>query len=82
MGFDIMSFIFWGLPTILLIFFIVSLCLYISAKRKNKAVPDSFSVQQIRTRKILLIVSAVITGIFILIEVGFIALLAMAVANM
>lgn len=69
-------------PAAAIAFFIVSLCLYISARRKNKAQPGSISLQTLNTRKIMLIISSVIFGVLALVVIGFIALMFMAVAFM
>ncbi|MBQ8232760.1 MAG: hypothetical protein IJZ34_12660 [Lachnospiraceae bacterium] len=76
------QYIFYGLPIIALLFFIISLCRYISAKRKNKAMPNSYSTEEIKKRKLLLIVSSVIAGVFIMVVVSLIVLLFMAAAYM
>ena len=74
--------LFFAIPIILIAMFVTSLCLYISAKRKNKAVPGTFPDNVVRKRRIMFIASSVISGVFTLIVVGFIALLFMAVAYM
>lgn len=66
----------------LLVWFVVSLCLFISAKRQNKANPDAVSKSSLITRTVMLIISSVFLGILILVVIGFIALMYMALAYM
>ena len=74
--------LFFAIPTILIVLFGFSLYRYISAKKQNKVVPGTFSDDEIRKRKIWLIVSAIIAGALAVVVIGFIALLFMAVAFM
>jgi len=74
--------LYYLIPISALVFFAVSLILYIKARRKNKRIPGSYSASQLKTRLILLIVSAVIFGIMALVVVAFFLLLLMAVAFM
>lgn len=70
------------IPSAALIFFAWSLVSFIIAKRKNRQVPGAYTDEQIRTRKICLIVSSVIAGIMAAVIIGFMCLLFMAVAFM
>ena len=76
------QYIFYGLPVLALVFFVISLWRFISAKRKNKIQPGSFPVEEIKRRKRLLVISSVIAGFFVVVIVGLIALLYTAVAFM
>ena len=60
------------------------LCLYrfVSAKKKNKKAPGTFSDDEIKFRKISMIILSVILGFFVLIVLGLIILLNLAVAYM
>lgn len=60
------------------------LCLYhfVSAKKKNKKAPGTFSDDDIKSRKISMIILSVIFGFFVLIVIGLIILLNLAVAYM
>ncbi|MBQ4036491.1 MAG: hypothetical protein IJC84_00015 [Clostridia bacterium] len=60
------------------------LCLYrfVSAKKKNKKAPGTFSDDDIKSRKISMIILSVILGFFVLIVIGLIILLNLAVAYM
>lgn len=75
-------FLLFGILLISLVFFIISLCLYISAKVHYKRDPDSVKPGMLKTRKILLIVASVIWVVVTLIFVGILAMLYMAVAYM
>lgn len=66
--------VFFGVPAAMLIWFMVSLILMLKTPKEN--------TEKRRRRKIMTIVSGVIAGILVLVIGGFIALLALAVANM
>ena len=76
------QFLYFAIPVAAILFFIVSLCLFLSARKQNKLQPSSVSDQALRKRKIMLIVSSVIAGVLAAIVIAFIALLYMAVAFM
>lgn len=74
----LIQFLFWAIPLGAIAFFIVSLILYLRAKRQ----PDSVSGEKLKTRKFLLVVSSVIAGVLAAVVIGFIALMFLAVAFM
>jgi len=76
------SLLYYIIPIAALFFFAVSLYRYSYAKYKNKRVPDTYSLEQIKTRKVVMIAAAVIVGIFAVVVLTFIGLLMMAVAFM
>ena len=76
------QFLYFAIPIAAILFFIVSLCLFLSARKQNKQQPGSVSAQTLRKRKIMLIVSSMIAGVLAAIVIAFIALLYMAVAFM
>lgn len=78
----LMEFLYFAIPVAAIIFFVVSLCLYFSAKKQNKLQPGSVSAQTLRSRKTMLIVSSVIAGVLVVVFLAFVALLFMAVAFM
>ena len=78
----LMEFLYFAIPVAAIIFFVVSLCLYLSAKKQNKLQPGSVSTQTLRSRKTMLIVSSVIAGVLVVVFLAFVALLFMAVAFM
>ncbi len=82
MSFSIIEVMFFAIPVVAALFFVVSLICFCHARRKNKLHPGSFSHSQILTRKILLIVSSVILGLIAAIIVGLVILLYTAVAFM
>ena len=72
----------YGLPVAALLFFVVTLVLYITARRQNKRAPGSVPAETLRLRRLMLIVSAVIAGLFAVVIVAFAVLLFTAVAFM
>ena len=74
--------LFFSIPIILIALFGISVYRYVSAKKQNKVAPGTFSDDEIKKRKIMLIVLSVITGVLAAIVIGFIVLLFMAVAFM
>ena len=82
MFFYLSKYIFFGIPLAAILFFIISLCRYISAKMKNKKEPCSFDTEEVNKRKKLLIISSVIVGVLAAVVVAFAVMLCMAVAYM
>ena len=82
MGLWIYNYLFPSIPTILIVLLGISIYRYCSAKMKNKKVPDTFSPEEIKKRKITTIVLSMIVGVMLAVVIGFFALLFMAVANM
>lgn len=78
----LMEFLYFAIPIAAIIFFVVSLWLYLSAKKQNKRQPGSVSTSTLKSRKIMLVVSSVIAAILAMVVIAFIALLFMAVAFM
>ena len=78
----LINFLFSIAPVAAIVFFICSLVAYIGAKRKNASEPNSFTSEQIRKRKTLLIVSSIIFGVLLALIFGIIALLAVAIIFM
>ncbi len=78
----IISAMFIVLPAAALIFFIVSLCGYISACKANKRTPGSFSEMQIKDKKLALIISGVIIAVMLAVIIGFTVLIYLAIAYM
>lgn len=76
------QFLYFAIPVAAILFFIVSFCLFLSARKQNKQQPGSVSAQTLKKRKIMLILSSVIAGVLAAIVIAFIALLYMAVAFM
>lgn len=65
-----------GLPIGAIVFFIVSLVRYLSGRRSG------CETQEMKRRKILLVISSVIMGVLVASILGIIALLYMAIAYM
>lgn len=62
--------------------FVFSLVRYISAKRANKKAPETYTIEEIESRKTFLIAMSIIFGLILLIFVGFAGLMMMALAHM
>lgn len=82
MSYYLTTALFCGIPIAAIVFFVVSLCRFLSASKRNKLQPGSVDEQTIKTRKILLIVASVIAGILVAIVLSMVALLYMAVIFM
>ncbi len=74
--------LFYLIPIGAIVFFCVSLIRFISARRKNKRIPGSYSEKQMMTRFILMIVSSVIVGIMLVSAIALVLLLFAALAYM
>jgi len=74
--------LFFGIPAILLIFAAISLRRYRSAKEQNEDEPDTYSAEEIKRRKIMMIIAYVVLGVIAAVVIGFIALFFMAIAFM
>jgi asparagine N-glycosylation enzyme membrane subunit Stt3 len=80
--FYLLQFVTYALPVAAVALFIVSLVRYIRARRANRRAPDTYNKRQMTDRLVWLIVTGVITGVMLLMIVGFMLLLMMAVAFM
>lgn len=80
MMFDFTTFSFYAIPIAAVLFFVVSIVRYFVAKNKNKQAPDTYSENQIKSRKTLLIISSAIAGVLAAVVVG-LALLTFLFAN-
>ena len=78
----IISYLYYIMPAAAVLLFGISLFRYCYAKHKNKRTPGTYSEEQMKSRKIFLIVSSVIAGILVVVALAFIGLLMMAVAFM
>lgn len=74
--------LFFLIPTGLLVFFIVSLVLYCTARAANKRAPGTYTDSQMSTRKVLLLVSGAIAAVVVIAVLMLVALMFMAVAYM
>ena len=71
MGASLYGLIVFSMPVGIVVWFIISLSRFVSAKRQNKINPNTFSKSQITTRKVMLIVSSVLFGILVSLLLGF-----------
>lgn len=78
----IISALYYIIPAAALVFFIISFARWRDAKEQNKRTPGTYSPEQMKSRKICLIVASVIAGILAVVVLAFIGLLMMAVAFM
>ena len=81
-GMFLYDILFFGIPVLLIALFVTSLYRYISAKKQNRQAPGTFPPEEIKKRKILLIVLSVALGVLAAIVIGLLVLLSMAVAYM
>ena len=70
------------IPTVAFVGFLVSLFMYLYAKRKNKHAPGSYSERQMRYKGYMLGVFSVIAGAMLIAIVALVILLYTAVAFM
>ena len=80
--FYLLQFLTYALPVAAVVLFVVSLVRYIRARRANRRAPDTYNKWQMTERLVWLIVTGVITGVMVLMILGFVMLLMMAVAFM
>ena len=80
--FYVMQFLTYGLPVAALVFFVVSLVMYVRAKRANKRAPETYGTPQMTVRRVCLIVSSCMVRMMLLVIVAFALLLMTAVAFM
>ncbi len=69
-------------PTVTLVGFLVSLFMYIYAKKKNKRAPESYSEASLKVRKTALVVFSVISAVMLAAIAALVILLYTAVAYM
>ena len=74
--------LYYGIPIMTVLLFVVSLYRFCIAKFRNKRRPGTYPAEEIRHRKIMLIISSVIFGILAAVVIAFIVLLMCAVAFM
>ena len=73
---------FWMVPTAALVGFIVTLCMYLSAKKKNKREPGSVGECVLKARRNAFIVCSVAFGLVVAMITALVILLYTAVAFM
>lgn len=74
--------LFFTIPVIFIVLFGIDFYYYVSAKDQNEKNPGTFTDDEIKKRKIILIVLAVVAGVSAVVMVGFMALSYLAVAFM
>ena len=78
----IFIFLYFSIPAITLVLFVVSLYKYLSAKKANKKSPGTINDEALKRRKTMLIVTSIIFAALVAVIIGFISLLFLAVAFM
>lgn len=73
---------FFAIPVAAIIFFLISLCSFLSAKKKIKLQPDSIHMQEFKTRKLMMIISSIVAGVLVTVVICFCILLASAITYM
>lgn len=73
---------FYAVPVLAAVLFAVSLVLYLAGRKKAAALPEEYRSSLLRPRLVFLVISSVIFGVTAAVVLGFVALMAMAVAFM
>ena len=73
---------FWMVPIAALVSFIVTLCMYIASKKKNKREPGSIGECVMKARRNAFVVCSVVFGLVVAMIVALVILLYTAVAFM
>ncbi len=74
--------LFLGVPALLLTLWIISLCRYLSARKKNKENPGAVPPEDLKLRKVLFILSSAVGGLVIGTELGLVILFFVGLAYM
>lgn len=75
-------FSFFAIPGVAVAFFIISLCRFLSMRKKAKVQPDNVNMQKLKTRKIIMIISSIIAGVFVIVVVTFCVVFTLAIIYM
>lgn len=75
-------FLFAVIPVAAVIYAIVSIVSYSSAKKANLKNPDTFNAEEMKSRKNSMIISSVVAGVLLAVVIAFACLMFMAVAYM
>ncbi|MBQ8799301.1 MAG: hypothetical protein IJZ55_07030 [Lachnospiraceae bacterium] len=70
------------IPLAAVIFFIISLCNFIEAKKHYKTEPNEANKEKKNTTKTILITASVIMGVLLAVVIGFVVLMYTAIAYM
>jgi len=77
--YQLVEWLYFLIPLAAVAFFLVSMVRWLQAK---DAPPGTFTPEQLRTRKLLFVISAAVAGVLVAVIVGFFLLLMTAVAFM
>lgn len=78
----LMVFLFFAVPVAAIVFFVISLYLFLSARKKKIENPDGISDQILKKRKVMMIVSLIIAGVLVTAVIGFIILMYFSIRHM
>ncbi len=81
-GILVYDILFFTIPILLIVFLVISVKRYTSAKKKNVAEPGTFSESEMKSRKAVMVIAIVMASVFLAVVLGLIVLLFMAVAFM
>lgn len=76
------GFLFFAIPLFFTVLLGISISRYRSAKKQNRKEPGTVPAEEIKKRKIRLIVLSIITGALLAVVIGLLALLFLAIAFM
>jgi Na+/H+ antiporter NhaC len=79
---NLIACLFYAIPALAIVLFVISLVRYLRARRANKKAPGTFSKKEIQKRELTLLVFLFIVGVLGCIFIGCIALLALALMGM
>lgn len=74
--------LFFGVPILALIFFLVSLIMYLLRRKQNKTAPEGVPPEKNRFWRIMLIVSAILFAVLLSMMIGIMIVISRAVVNM
>lgn len=78
----VLALLFFCSPVVFFVLFLVRLCRFVSAKRKNEADPDTVPPEAVQTHRRLMLVFLILTIVFSAIVLGVMALLSQEIAYM
>lgn len=78
----LLSFMCFAVPVAIVVFFIVSLAVFVSDRGRNKKNPGTVPEERIHREKVLLIVSSILIAVVILLFIALVIILANAIAYM
>lgn len=74
--------LFFGLPAAAIVFFVTSLCKFLSLRKRERQEPGSVAPEEMKKRKTMLILASCVAATLVAVVVGFVILIYMAIAYM